>query len=430
MHFLYNILIWLAMPFILAYHVYRSVSRNRPAALGARFGFVSADELKRLGGLRPVWVHAVSVGETIAVKPLLTALKKEYPDTPIILSNMTETGRLVASGLATVDLSLYFPFDYSFAVRMMLEKINPRLVVVVETELWPNFFRSARTLGIPVMVVNGRISDRSYGRYLKLRGFFRRVLADLSACCMQSAEDARRIIQVGAPEERVLVTRNLKFDIPAGPMDQEQHRLSREKYRIPEDMPVFTAGSTHQGEEELVLSAYKGLLAQGKRVMLVLVPRHPERAAQVAALVAAHGLSCRCRSSLSREQELFAPGEVLLVDTVGELLSIYALSELVFVGGSLVAVGGHNLLEPASVGKAALFGPHMGNFREIAAMTASYGAARQVSGGEELATAAAELMADEGLRSAMGENGLRLVREQGGATSLNMEVIRKLVGGA
>lgn len=429
MHFLYNILIWLAMPFILAYHVYRSVSRNRPAALGPRFGFVSADELKRLGGRRPVWVHAVSVGETIAVKPLLAALKKEYPDTPIILSNMTETGRLVASGIASVDLSLYFPFDYTLAVKMMLKKINPRLVVVVETELWPNFFRSARSLGIPVMVVNGRISDRSYGRYLKLSGFFRGVLADISACCMQSEEDARRIIHVGAPKERVLVTRNLKFDIPSGPMDPEQQRLGREKYRIPEDLPVFTAGSTHQGEEELVLIAYKELLAKGYRMMLVLVPRHPERAAQVSALVAGHGLSCRFRSSLSRDHELFSPGEVLLVDTVGELLSIYSMSDLVFVGGSLVDVGGHNLLEPASVGKAALFGPHMGNFREIAAMTASYGAARQVSGSVELATALAELMADDGLRSSMGDNGLRLIREQGGATPLNMDVIRKLVGG-
>lgn len=430
MHFLYNILIWLALPVILPYHVYRSVSRNRPVALGPRFGLLSEEELNVLGGRRPVWVHAVSVGETIAVKPLLAALKKEYPDTPVILSNMTETGRSVAAGIHSVDLPLYFPFDYTFAVKPMLEKINPRLVVVVETELWPNFFRAARTLGIPVMVVNGRISDRSYGRYLKFSSFFKGVLADVSACCMQSEEDARRIINVGAPKDRVMVTRNLKFDIPSGPIDQETLRITREKYRAPENLMVFTAGSTHQGEEELVLSAYKGLLAKGFRMMLVLVPRHPERATQVAGMIADHGLSCRLRSALSGDEELFSPGEVLLVDTVGELLSIYAMSEVVFVGGSLVPVGGHNLLEPASVGKPALFGPHMGNFREIAALTASYGAARQVSGGEDLAAALHELMADEGLRTAMGENGLRLVMEQGGATVLNMGVIKKLLGGA
>lgn len=426
---LYNIVILLALPLVVIYHKYRSVSRGRPAAFLPRFGFLATDELQVLEGRRPIWIHAVSVGETIAVKPLLTELKRRYPEMPIVLSNMTETGRSVALSLREVDLAIYFPFDYIFAVSRLLKTVNPCLVVIVETELWPNFLRSARRLGIPAMIVNGRISDRSYQRYKKSRRFFTAVLSDLAACCMQSSDDAGRLIAIGADSRKVSVTRNLKFDIPSRTLTRAELVSIRVRFGIPESVFVFTAGSTHQGEDDAVLTAYAALRRAGAQAQLVLVPRHPERGGDVAGLIARHGLSYRLRSSLGEQGETLSEGEVLLVDTVGDLLALYAVSDLVFVGGSLVPVGGHNLLEPASLGVPSLFGPHMTNFREIAAMSIASGSARQVADAEGLAREATALFLDAEGRRLMGENGRRLIAEQGGATVLNMAVIDRLLRG-
>lgn len=428
MYLIYNILILLALPLVTVYHIYRSVSRGRPAALLPRFGFIGKERLATLGDRRPIWVHAVSVGETIAVKPLLAELKRTYPDSPLVLSNMTETGRSIAAGLREVDLAIYFPFDYPFAVGRLLRSVNPCLVVIVETELWPNFLRSARRLGIPSMIVNGRISDRSHGRYRLLRGFFRSVLGDLSACCMQSSADAERVIDIGAPARIVDVTRNLKFDIPCRLLAPAELEAIRGRFGIPGSLFVFTAGSTHQGEDAAVLAAYAALRQNGARCLLLLVPRHPERAGEVAGLINSFGLTCRLRSSLGGNLSPLQEGQVLLVDTVGELLSLYAISDLVFVGGSLVPVGGHNLLEPASMGVAALFGPHMSNFREIAATSRAYDSARQVADAAGLAASVSALYHDSAARLQMGENGRRLIAEQGGATGLNMAVIDRLLG--
>ena len=430
MYLLYNILIWLVLPLVAGYHLYRSVSRGRPAAFGPRFGFLGREERKILAGRRPIWVHAVSVGETIAVKPLLAQLKERYPETPLVLSNMTETGRSVAATLPEVDLAIYFPFDYPFAVSRLLAVVNPRLVIIVETELWPNFLKEARRLQIPAMIVNGRISDRSYRRYLKLAGFFRAVLANLAACCMQSREDGERIIGMGGDPDRVTVTRNLKFDIPCRTHSEAELMAIRNRYGLAATSFVFTAGSTHQGEEGAVLTAFSSLRQAGAPAQLVLVPRHPERAGEVAELIAGHGLTFRLRSSLRDEGEMLGEDEVLLVDTIGELMPLYAVSDLVFVGGSLVPVGGHNLLEPASLGVATLFGPHMNNFRDIAAMSLSYGSACQVGDADALASEAAALYRDPSGRRLMGESGRRLIAEQGGATGLNMAVVDRLLGGA
>jgi len=429
MYLIYNILILLALPIVAAYHQYRSAGRGRPAAFLPRFGHLGSEQLELLGGRRPIWIHAVSVGETIAVKPLLVELKKRYPDKPIVLSNMTETGRTVAASLREVDLAIYFPFDYTFSVRRLLRSINPSLIVIVETELWPNFLRTARRLGIPAMIVNGRISDRSFQRYRKLRSFFSAVLGNLAACCMQSAADAERITAMGAPSRKVAVTRNLKFDITCRTLEREELASIRSRFGIPESLFVFTAGSTHQGEDDAVLAAYAALRNSGARAVLVLVPRHPERSSEVAGLIERHGLPYRLRSSPGAHAEPLGVGGVLLVDTVGELMSLYAISDLVFVGGSLVPVGGHNLLEPASLGVAALFGPHMSNFREIAAMSVSYASARQVADADALAREATALFHDADGRRRMGENGRRLIAEQGGATVLNMAVIDRLMRG-
>lgn len=427
MYLLYNTLLWLLFPFLLLYHLYRSVSRKRPLALLQRFGLDCTAAVAALQGRRPIWVHAVSVGETIAVQPLLGALRKRFPDNPLLVSNMTETGRKVALAARDVDCCIYFPFDYRFAADRLLQKINPLAVIVAETEIWPNFIRSAKELGIPALIVNGRISDRSFGRYLRLSRFFKPVLADIAALCMQSAEDARRIIEIGAARDKVHVTRNLKFDILPRIIDRDEQQAVRAAFRLPASCRLITAGSTHPGEEAQILDAFATIIAKGQEAVLVLVPRHPERAAEVAGLLERRGFRFVRRSRLREDKAVIAEGGVLLVDTIGELMSLYAAADLVFVGGSLVPLGGHNLLEPASLGRPVLFGEHIGNFREIASLVLSYDAACQVRSSAELADLCCTLLADEERMRLMGENGRRLLQEQGGATGLNMAVIEQIV---
>lgn len=422
---LYNILsIFLFLP-VCIYHLYRAVSRGRPPAFRERFGHVPPGELARIGKRPVLWLHAVSVGEAIASRPLLKALRSQYPDHAIVVSTTTETGRGIASGFPEKDLCIYFPFDFLPAVRRTLDAIRPQLVVIMETEIWPNFSREAARRGIPLILANGRISDRSFGRYLRFSWFFRHALRLFSALCMQTGTDRERIIAIGAPQELVLATGNLKYDIACRQIPEEEKATLRERYAIPGTMTVITAGSTHPGEEEQVLGAYRELLATHDNLFLVLVPRHPERADEVAALLERFNIPHRRRTALHAGDTDFASGQVLLVDTIGEMMGLYALSDLVYMGGSLVPTGGHNLLEPASVGVPSLFGPHMTNFREIAELVQRYGAGIRVDSAAGLADACRGLVDDAGERRRLGENGLRMMRENGGATKRHMEVIHR-----
>lgn len=426
---LYDIALILLTPLIIPYHLYRSLKRGRSlAGFPERFGFISAAKRTRVAGTRAIWVHAVSVGETMAVRPLLKELKRRHPEWRIVLSNGTETGQQIARGIAEVDLCLYFPFDYRFAANRALHAVDPALVIIVETELWPNFLLAARRRGIPTVLVNGRISDRSFPRYCRFSRFFAPILAQVSAFCMQTDEDARRIVAIGAPAETVHVSRNLKYDLPVAAADPARRRQLRRDYRIPEDGAVLTAGSTHPGEEEAVVVAFEQLRQEGAP-FLVLVPRHPERAAEVGELLRQRGIPYRRRSQLDAAAAPAAPGTVLLVDTIGELMQFYALADVVFVGGSLVDTGGHNLLEPASVGAPVLFGPHMHNFREITALVLETGAGSQVADGAALAAELGRLLADPARRERMGAAGLQLLARCGGAAVRHLEIIDRLVPG-
>ncbi len=368
----YNILsVFLVLP-VLAYHYYRSASRGRPAAFRERFGLIPQTELDRLGNRPVIWLHAVSVGEAIASRPLLKALRRRYPGHAIVISNTTETGRAIASSFPEKDLCIYFPFDFLPAVRHALNAIRPQIVVIMETEIWPNFTREAHRRGIPLILANGRISDRSFRGYQRFCWFFRQPLGLFTQLCMQTAPDRERIIAIGAPAGQTVVSGNLKYDIPFRQIGEDERLELRSKFAIPHMASVLVAGSTHRGEEQYLLNSYRELLPSHPELLLALVPRHPERAGEVAALLEQSGLTFRLRSQLASQPEEFSCGQVLLVDTVGELMQFYALSDLVFMGGSLVPTGGHNLLEPASVGVPSVFGPHMTNFREITALVLSF----------------------------------------------------------
>ena len=423
---IYNILsLFLLFPVVI-YHLYRSLSRGRPPAFAERFGRIAAVDLAKIHNRPVIWLHAVSVGEAIAARPLLKALRKQYPGHAILISNTTETGRGISSTFPEPDLCIYFPFDFLPAVRLTLQRIKPELIIIMETEIWPNFTREATRLGIPVILANGRISDRSFSRYLKFRWFFCHALQQFSSLCMQTETDCERIIAIGAPRERTTATGNLKYDIPFHPVQDEEKGRLRKNYIIPDNLTVITAGSTHPGEEELVLAAYLELLTTNEDLFLVLVPRHPERANEVAALLERMNLSYRRRTTIAAaDVEMLNAGQVLLIDTIGEMMALYALADLAFVGGSLVPTGGHNLLEPASLGIPFIFGPNMTNFREIANLVLHYGAGIQVETAAELADSLRALLTSLELRRVLGQNGLKMMKETGGATARHIAVISR-----
>ena len=367
------------------------------------------------GGRPSIWIHAVSVGEVQAARTLIPGLRDRYPGHRLWLSTTTRTGRAVAAGIEAVDGVFYFPLDLPPAVDRVLDRVRPVLFVAVDTELWPNLLRRCARRGVRTVLVNGRISDRSYPRYRLVRRWFRRVLADVDRCCAQSDESARRLVDLGAPADRVVTTGNLKFDaLPApGPGPASRGDELPRSLGLAPDRPVLMAASTHPGEEGPVLDAFRRLRSRVPGLVLVLAPRHPERGAEVAALAAARGLATVRRSRLPGGGA--GAADVVVLDTVGELAALFPAATVVFVGGSLAPVGGHNVIEPAAWGRPVVFGPHMENFAEIAELFLAHGAARRVSGAGELEPVLAELLADPRQRAELGTAARSLVEANRGA---------------
>ena len=429
MFLLYDLILTLATLVLLPYYLLRGVRHGKVRrGIRERLGFFPAERLAPLAARPVIWVHAVSVGETRAAVPLIKALKTRYPNHAILLSNVTETGHGVARGLRDVDLCLFFPFDLSWVVRRVFSAVKPQLAVIVETEIWPNFVRQCQRRQIPVLLVNGRISDRSFPRYRRVRWLLQPVLRRFSAFCMQSDLDAERIIAMGATAERVEVTRNLKFDMQARTPDVKELASLRQTFRLGGGAQVWVAGSTHAGEEEAVALAFAELLAAGESLVLVLVPRHPERCRSVAEMLASRGLPVTLRSRISDRGSDLQGGEVLLVDSIGEMMSFYALADLVFVGGSLVNIGGHNILEASLLKKPVVFGPYMQNFKEISRLLIEANGGVCVADESELAPTVGRLLADAELRQSMGEGGYALLAENAGATDHTLRVVARALG--
>jgi 3-deoxy-D-manno-octulosonic-acid transferase len=370
---------------------------------------------------RSIWVHAVSVGEVLAARPLLLALRTAFPRHRLFLSTTTETGNAVARQNARGLDGLFFaPFDFRRPVRQVLGTLRPDLLVLVETELWPNLIHEAHLRGARVALVNGRISPRSFRRYRRIRALLRPVLSEVDLFVMQGEAHARRIVEMGAPEARVVVSGNLKFDSVEAPRVPERlARLLGQRQR-----PVWVAGSTVAGEEELVLQAYHRVRQAAPDTALVLAPRHPERFDEVLRLIEAAGFRCRRRTGL--EPGEWRDGEVLLLDTLGELAHLYPLASVVFVGGSLVPAGGHNILEPAVAGHAAVVGPHMENFQEIADAFRAERALWTLASADELAPTIVRLLGDPGERAAYGGRARALVERNRGALERTVAALRAL----
>ncbi len=427
-YLLYDLILLLAAIVLTPYYLWRGLKYGKSRrGIRERLGRFAPESLQRIAGRRVIWVHAVSVGETRAVVPLLRALKQGYPEHALVLTNVTETGRSVAAGLDCVDLCLFFPFDLSWVVRRVLRKLAPEIIILVETELWPNLVRQAHARNVPVALVNGRISDRSFPRYRRVRALLAPVLRKISLFGMQTELDAERIRRLGAPPERIRVTGNLKFDMAVPAIDSEELAAFRSLLGIAPQVPVLVAGSTHQGEEELLLQAFETCRTVHPDLRLVLVPRHPERAAEVAELVRARGLTPVLRSQCPRDDG-HGDGTVVIGDTLGEMLRFYALADIIFVGGSLVPVGGHNILEASLLKKPVLFGPHMNNFKEIARLVLFAAGGRQVDDLEELTAALRDLFGDREQRRRMGRAGHALIERHTGATARTRSCLDGLLG--
>jgi 3-deoxy-D-manno-octulosonic-acid transferase len=428
-YLLYDVILLASAVVLIPYYLLRGAKYGKVRrGIRERLGFFAPDRLTALQGRKVLWIHAVSVGETRAAIPLIKALKEAYPDHVLVLSNVTETGYQIAGNLKGIDLRLFFPFDLSFVARRVLRQIGPSMIIIVETEIWPNFVRIARQMDIPVVLANGRISDRSFPRYRMIRPLLRPILNDFSAFCMQTCIDAERIRDLGGPPDRLSVTGNLKFDIQATLPDPAAIQSFRAGFHLPEGVLIWVAGSTHSGEEEAVLDIYRNLIAAGIPLVLVLVPRHPERCRGVGEMLSGHKVRFVLRSRIAANEDPLRPGEVLLVDTVGEMLNLYALADLVFVGGSLVPIGGHNILEASLLKKPVLFGPHMHNFKEISRMVQEAGGGICGRDALHLQEEAFRLLADEPLRRQMGEAGYALLRKNAGATAETLAVIRRVMG--
>ena len=453
MYFIYSFLMGLAALLLVPYWLVQGLRNGKYLSnLGERLGF-SFPALAKLpaNSTGAIWIHAVSVGEALSGITLARRLKETYPHRPLIISTTTQTGQALARDrMPFADAVIYFPLDWAFCVRRALNAVRPSVVLVLETEIWPNFLREAGRRKIPVLFVSGRISDRSfarYQRYLGVFGFFLRpflgnALSNASAFLMQSEKDAQRVRAMGATADRVLLSGNLKYDLELPAPTPLSNWLAAEIKRSGRS-PIIVAGSVVATEEPHALIAFGTLQGEYPKALLVLAPRKPECFDEAAEFIDESHRKFIRRSQLpiagpSQSQAVHPPDNstipsdvtVLLIDSIGELASLYALADGAFVGGSLVSSGGHNILEPAAFGKIPVFGPSMENFSEIASRFVSAGAAIQVESPEDAGVAWIELFRDPERMKKMGETARHLVADSRGATDRAMAEIAKRLDGA
>ncbi|MBI5233546.1 MAG: 3-deoxy-D-manno-octulosonic acid transferase [Deltaproteobacteria bacterium] len=412
---LYNILVHLALPFLLPYLFLRMIKGKTLAGIWERFGIVDKGKLQRLSRHKVVWFHAVSVGETKTLMPLARLFKKRHPEAGILFSTVTATGRdvLLKEAQDLVSAVIYLPFDVSWAVGRLIRLTRPCLFVVAEKEVWPNLFYSLKRNDVPIVVVNGAISERSYKRYRFFAFLFKDVFSMVSCYCAKTDIDLERALMLGVEKDKTGHTGNLKFDMEIVPRLEDDaglvHAIGGE--------PLLVAGSTHDGEEEIIIRVYKRLKREFPCLRLVIAPRHPERFEKVSSLLREGGTDFAKRTVNGRK-------DVCLLDTVGELSRVYALSTISFVGGSLIPVGGHNLMEPAYFAKPVLYGHYISSALQMAELLEANGAGARVRDEEDLYDNLRRLLKDPESAILMGKKGRSVVEANRGATErclLHME---------
>jgi 3-deoxy-D-manno-octulosonic-acid transferase len=432
MYFFYRLITALSMILLAPYYAVRGWRRDEPTSASERLGNIPPAIASRASAAsRPVWIHAVSVGEVLAAKPLAEGLRRRFPDRPIFISTTTETGqRLARERMQSVDGIFYFPLDWIVPVRRALRTIHPALVIIMETEIWPNFLRESRRRNVPVVFANARISEKSFARFQRweflIGPFFRQALDDASKFLAQTPEDAARLRAMGAPEHRIEVTGNLKYDAEP-PAPSPFGAWLENQIRAQERWPVFVAGSVVAEEEESVVAAYDIVQRKWRHALLILAPRKPDRFDVAASIAAAGGWNVTRRSRLDLISPLDENTDVLVLDSIGELAGLYALADAAFVGGSLVPAGGHNILEPAWFSKPPVFGRSMENFRDMAAQFLAAKAGIQVSSGPELGNVWVQLVEDTAIRERMGKSARALSERNRGAAARSLDRIAAIL---
>ena len=418
MYWLYSFILLIAFFLYAPFYFFRMRRRGEPVYLSERLGL----RLPRRGEAgRSLWIHAVSVGEVLSLRTLIARVKKEHPDWNVYFSTLTNTGfRVAREKLQGADSIFLVPLDFAWVLRRFFRRINPDLFVLAESEFWPNLLRTAHRRCRAVLLINGRVSAGSFDRYRRLRLLSRRVLMNIDRFLVQTDKDGERLGVIGLPRDRIKVAGNLKAEISLPAFSPEDVRTLRRGLGIPETRKIIVAGSTHRGEEEIVLRSFKRAAEGGGDMALLIAPRHPERAEEVEQTAA--GLDLRVAR---RTRGAAGPWQVLIIDTIGELASFYAIADVAFVGGSLVPHGGQNLLEPAFYGKPVFFGPHMENFRQLAGEFIGQGAAGVVAGEAELARVMA-LAGGQELRE-MGQKAAAVLASLQGATELTCREIERFM---
>ena len=427
MYLAYSLLLSLGLVVLIPHFLFQALVHGKYiAGLRQRLG-----SIPRVNSKPVIWLHCVSVGETQAARPLAQRVKQAFPHHALVVSTITLTGQKLARDVFRTQAEgvFYFPFDWRWSTRRALKAINPAAVLLMETELWPNFLRECKARQIPVALVNGRISRQSFRRYAMIKFFLRRVLASLSIAVMQSETDASRLQELGMPSGRLFTAGNLKFDAEnAGELIDKTAEI-KDRFGLDGSAPLILAASTHAPEEEIIIESIKKL----GNVRLMLAPRHPERFNEVAAVIQKSGLRWTRRTNPPEANDTSA--EVILLDTIGELPATYSLADIVFVGGSIVDKGGHNVLEPAAAGAAVVTGAHTHNFHAIVDLMCEAGAIVQLppvetaNAAPELTHVLSRLLANSEERTELGARAKQLVSDNQGATDRTIKLIAPLLSG-
>ncbi len=429
MYFLYSVLLTFGFVLLLPRFAIDAL-RNGKYVTGLRQRLGDIPHIESDG--RPtIWLHCVSVGEAQAAMSLVRRLKDTFPNYTLVVSTTTVTGQRLAQTIFKQQAAaiFYFPIDWAWTVARVLRKINPAAIFIMETELWPNLFQAARKRDIPITLLNGRISDKSFRRYKRIRPFISRVLNALTLATMQSQQDAQRIRELGLAVSRIVAVGNLKFDSAGSAADDKLTNQIRERFSFTDDRPLFVAASTHEPEESVVLNAFRAVRKSHPNLRLLLAPRHPERFAEVAALLTGSEFSMARRSAPAANDDSLA--DMVLLDSIGELGAVFPLARIAFIGGSIAAHGGHNLIEPAAYGVCTITGPHTSNFAAITKALLAEEALVQLSdtpnAAAELAEVVEKLLSDTRRRAEIGERARAVCDANRGATGRTLELLSPIL---
>jgi len=373
---------------------------------------------------KPIWIHAVSVGEVFSSVPLVMKLKESFSDKKIVFSASTKTGFEIANRLfkKQLDSVFLFPFDLLFSVKHITEKIAPAIVIIVESDIWPNFLFEMKKRNVPVLLINARLSKRSFKGYKRFPSIANEIFLSFTKICVQSIEDAKRFMLLGIPSNMILTTGNIKFDQPYNPVSEKKIAILKQSINIQPIKKILTAGSTHQGEESILINVFSKIIKDFADTVLILVPRNPERSRSVLKLCESSGFSSILIKNfvhIDKDKKV----DVVIVNAIGILKKLYALSDVVFVGGSLVDIGGHNPLEPAAFSKPIIFGRHMNNFANISQMLLESGGAAQVKDTNSLYVTIAKILSSIRTAQNMGENAFNVFKANKGAVEKTLKVI-------